>query len=108
RLARRPTVIDTDDSANAIAAVTEALNIDSKNGRLPSKKALRDIFSLAINKGLSTEEAVDELYPQFLDKLEEIQAIRSAYAKYKFQNAYVDFDDLLVLLLALLRNPSTK
>lgn len=108
RLPRRPTVIDTDDAGNAIAAVTEALNLDAKNGRLPSKRALGEIFSLAVNKSISTEDAVEELYPQFLERLDEIKAIRSAYAKYKLQNAYVDFDDLLVLLLALLKNPATR
>src|SRR5690606_38812736 len=100
--------IDTDDAGNAIAAVTEALNLDAKNGRLPSKRALGEIFSLAVNKSISTEDAVEELYPQFLERLDEIKAIRAAYAKYKLQNAYVDFDDLLVLLLALLKNPLTR
>lgn len=107
-LPRRPTVIDTDDAANAVAAVVESLNIDNSKGRLPAKRALQELFSLAVNKGISTEQALEELYPQFLERIDEIKAIRAAYAKYKLQNAYVDFDDLLVLLLALLKNPLTR
>jgi len=107
-LPRRPSVIDTDDAENIIAAIVEELDIDEKQrGRLPSQAALQDLFSLEVNKGITLEAALEEKYPQFLGLLPDIKRVRVEYATFKFRNAYLDFDDLLVLLLALLRNPAT-
>ncbi len=107
-LSRRPTVIDPDDAETIIATVTEELEYDQANGRLPSKGALQDLFSLALNRDLSLEEALEEMgMPQFLEVVDVIKRIRIQFAKYKLNNAYVDFDDLLVLLLALLKSDAT-
>lgn len=104
-LTRRPTVIDPDDAETIIATVTDELEYDQTNGRLPSKAALQELFSLATNRDLALEAALEEMgMPQFLEVMDEIKRIRVEFAKYKLSNAYVDFDDLLLLLRALLNS----
>ncbi len=105
RLPRRPTIIDTDDAANAIASVVDRLGYDLKEGRLPSKRTLQAVFSTATNKRQALEEVVAEMAPDFVDRVDRIREVRRAYARYKLEQAYADYDDLLVFLLLLLKQP---
>lgn len=105
-LPRAPTIIDEDDAANAIASVIARHGLDQdKERRLPKKTALAQLFSRATNLGRPLREVVETQLPDFADVSDRMQAVRKAYIHYKWERAYVDYDDLLVLTAQLLSKP---
>lgn len=105
-LPRAPTIIDEDDAANAIASVIARHGLDQdKERRLPKKTAMAQLFSRATNLGRPLREVVEAQLPDFADVSDRMQAVRKAYIHYKWERAYVDYDDLLVLTAQLLSKP---
>ncbi len=104
--ARAPTIIDTDDAANAIAAVVHREGLDTdKRDRLPKKGALQAAFSRAINLRAPLRQVIEDDLPEFADGVERLQRVRRAYVRYKVERSYVDYDDVLVLAAKLLEDP---
>ena len=108
-LPRPPTVLDEDDAASAIAVVVQRLGYTKdKRRRLPRSVSLAAVFSRSTNLQSPLAEVVAESLPDFVDELERMQKVRAAYVDYKLERAYVDYDDLLVMLRALLRAPELR
>lgn len=102
-LARPPTVIDTDDAANAVAAVIQRMGLQrDRRARLPRKAALQTAFSRAINLRVPLAEVVARDLPDFADEVETLQRVRRAWVAYKLERGYVDYDDVLVMAAKLL------
>ncbi len=99
------TIIDRADSEDLIKMVAKARSTGSgaKSKRLPRKSTLATIFSRAVNKHLCVEDVVYDDYPQFVNLLDEILSIHHEYQQQKHTHHLVDYDDLLILLLKLLR-----
>jgi DNA helicase II / ATP-dependent DNA helicase PcrA len=107
--ARAPTIIDTDDAANAIAAVVHREGLDAdKRDRLPKKGALQTAFSRATNLRAPLGQVLEDDLPEFADQVERLQRVRRAYVRYKVERAYVDYDDVLVLAAKLLEDPQHR
>jgi DNA helicase II / ATP-dependent DNA helicase PcrA len=102
-LARPPTIIDVDDAANAVAAVVQRLALpgDARR-RLPRKGALQAAFSRATNLRVPLAEVVARDLPDFADEVATLQQVRRAWAAYKLERGYVDYDDVLVMAAKLL------
>ncbi len=108
-LARPPTVIDTDDAANAVAAVVQRLGLQrDRRNRLPRKGALQAAFSRATNLRVPLAEVVGRDLPDFADEVETLRKVRRAWAAYKLERGYVDYDDVLVMAAKLLEMPDVR
>ena len=93
------TVYDTDDSKKAISAVMKSLNIDEK--MLPVKSVMSEI-SRAKDSLISAEEYEKEhAYGDFRKK--QIARIYKLYAQRMLQSNALDFDDIIMQTVFLLR-----
>jgi len=98
------TIIDTSDALEVIQHVRTKLGLHKKNNRFPNKNTLLSIISTIKNKDLDIRVAVNDLYPQFINQIENINDVWMEYEAYKAQNFVMDFDDLLVKSVDLLKN----
>lgn len=96
-------ILDTDDSKDLVGICVKELKIDTKARRFPSASVLHSLLSFRANKNCSIESAVQEKHPNFLPLLSEIEEVARLYPLYKRQQNAMDFDDLLLKLLELLR-----
>lgn len=98
------TIMDRDDAEHLIAACLGESNIDPKATRFPKRELIASIFSLAVNTCKSIRHVVGEQYSQFVHLAPQIEQLASAYAGRKLSTGCLDFDDLLMLWLKLLRD----
>lgn len=96
-------ILDRDDQKSLMSGVVASLEIDTKVRRFPKADVLASMFSLVENTGVSLEDIIDQRYPYFLDWQDEIIECHKRYTKRKLDTNSVDFDDLLVLTLKLLK-----
>ena len=96
-------ILDRDDQKSLLTGVIASLEIDTKVRRFPKPDVLATIFSLAENTGESLESIIRHRYPYFEEWQSEIHRALSGYEKRKKDTNSMDFDDLLVLTLKLLK-----
>ncbi len=84
------------------ACIAEA-EIDVKATRFPKPDVVGDIGSLAINKQQTVRGVIEERYPWFEPLAAQIEDVLTRYTARKKAQGLMDFDDLLVLWLKLLR-----
>lgn len=97
------TIMDRDDAKHLISTCVAEADIDVKATRFPKAEVLGDIFSLALNKQQSVAEILDTEYGYFDSLVPQIEEIAKRYTARKLATNAMDFDDLLVLWLKLLR-----
>jgi len=98
-----PTIIDTDDAANAVAAVVQRLGLQrDRRRRLPRKGALQAAFSRATNLRAPLSDVVGRDLPDFVDEVETLRRVRRAWAAYKLERGYV------VMAAKLLGSPDVR
>lgn len=97
-------ILDRDDQKSMLNAVITDCKIDTKNRRFPKPDVLASIFSLADNTKSRVEEIIEESYAYFSDITEDIKKVQAGYVKKKLETNSMDFDDLLILCLKLLKN----
>ena len=97
------TIQDREDAKGLINACIAEAGIDVKATRFPKPDVLADIFSLAANRQVEVAEVLEERYSWFDHLREEIGDIGRRYVTRKQSNGLMDFDDLLVLWLKLMR-----
>jgi DNA helicase-2/ATP-dependent DNA helicase PcrA len=97
------TILDREDTEDLIKDCVVEAEIDTTSQLFPTPAVLAGIFSMATNNSLTLREALRTRF-QKIELLEgPIQAVWAAYAKRKQTNNVVDFDDLLILWLKLLK-----
>ena len=89
------TICDQPDAAEIINLIKERLDY-TKEDELPTGKGIIEIFGYCVNKGRTIEEAVENKYIKYIDKVEELEKIQEKYILYKYDNNLLDYDDLLV------------
>jgi DNA helicase-2/ATP-dependent DNA helicase PcrA len=107
-LASSFTILDQSDSLEIIGGIRAELKDAAEGAALPRRETIASILSKSVNKQSPIEDVVSEEFPQFfaLTSLFEVAAAR--YQAYKSERHFVDFDDLLVLLVRLLEeSPET-
>ncbi|HEY2083069.1 MAG TPA: ATP-dependent helicase [Verrucomicrobiae bacterium] len=97
------TIMDREDAKHLITTCVAESNIDVKATRFPKAEVLGDIFSLALNMQKPVAEILAEQYDYFSELTEQIADMEKRYAARKLATNAMDFDDLLVLWLKLLR-----
>jgi DNA helicase-2/ATP-dependent DNA helicase PcrA len=101
---RSLTILDRDDQKSMIQSLIGKRDSKNDSKRFPKADVLISVFSLVVNTGLALEDVIAERYMYFEEWFEEIEAIRLAYIEKKKQSNSMDFDDLLVKTVELLRN----
>jgi len=102
-------IMDREDQKDLMQTVVAECEIDTKGLRFPKAEVLGDLFSLSVNTEKKIEDVVLRRYPYFDRLLEPIVAVQKAYEKKKRATNNLDFDDLLVKTVELLRdNPGIR
>lgn len=97
------TIMDREDQKDLMSTVVAESDVDPKVYRFPKPDVLLDMISLAQNTGEDLDELVAWRYPYFDHLREPIKRVRDAYEAKKRDTNCLDFDDLLVKTLELLR-----
>ncbi|HKQ06683.1 MAG TPA: UvrD-helicase domain-containing protein [Blastocatellia bacterium] len=92
------TVLDSNDAEDVIDIVRRQAGAAARDRRLPRKRTLAAIFSMATNKLLTIEEVLNQFYPQFSHEREAIASIFKAFDEFKRARHLLSYDDLLVRL----------
>jgi DNA helicase-2/ATP-dependent DNA helicase PcrA len=99
-------IMDREDQEDLLAAVVQSSGIDTKAIRFPTGEVLAEIFSFALNTMQPVGEVVAARYKRFHPLTEQIEFIQQQYEKRKRATNSMDFDDLLMRTVVLLReNP---
>lgn len=101
---RSLTILDRDDQKSMIQSIIGKRDSKEDRKRFPKADVLASVFSLVVNTGQPLEDIIAERYDYFDEWFEEIEAVRVAYIAKKQQTNCMDFDDLLVKTVELLRN----
>lgn len=97
------TVMDREDAKDLISACLGESGIDTRATRFPKPDVLVEIFSLAANTCSSIRDVLERYFGQFQQLTPQIERLLKSYAERKRLNGVMDFDDLLVLWLRLLK-----
>jgi DNA helicase-2/ATP-dependent DNA helicase PcrA len=98
------TILDRDDAADLALAALKATGLDHKDKTLPKGAVLLDIFGLAANTETTLASVVAGHYPYFSPILPQLEAIERLFRDRKRADNVMDYDDLLVYALKLLRD----
>jgi DNA helicase-2/ATP-dependent DNA helicase PcrA len=99
-------ILDRDDSQELLAACLGEMDIDLRATRFPKAAVLSDIFSLAVNKDEPVQDVLRRQFDYFSALAPQIALVLQRYSARKKAANCMDFDDLLVLWLRLLRENS--
>jgi DNA helicase II / ATP-dependent DNA helicase PcrA len=97
------TILDREDAKELMKAAIDAAKIDIKATRFPKPEVLCDIFSLSANTEKPVRKILEEQYDYFQGLDQQISDLSAAYQARKRAANVMDFDDLLVFWLKLLR-----
>ena len=97
------TIMDQSDSQDLIHLLARQLEFSGKGKKFPSKGALCTIFSKAANSGSMVDEVIEGYYPHMAEHTQAISTLFQAYKDYKRAHALMDYDDLLLHWLRILR-----
>jgi DNA helicase-2/ATP-dependent DNA helicase PcrA len=105
RVGYRPNfgILDREDARDLMGAALTDLVPSTPDRRLPGAALLEELYSMAINTGRSLEQLLTERCPQFLAAAETIQTVFRRYLERKRAAQVMDYDDLLLNWLLLLR-----
>ncbi len=98
------TVLDEGDAEEALQKLVVRLELGVGDTAFPKKRTLRAILSEATNKDKTIFEILEHSYEHLLPHAKAIARLEEAYAVYKREAGYLDFDDLLLLAVKLLRD----
>ncbi len=94
------TIIDTQDAADIVDLIKSEMTLPKKKeGKaFPRKDRIYTIISKSRNIGISITEVIERYFDGLMDFADELEAIGSAFAKYKSLANLFDYDDLMEVL----------
>lgn len=98
------TILDRDDSVRLLKACVKEANVSGGEKRFPSAAVIQRFIGFAANAQSNLEIAIEASNPGMLAFLSDIERIAALYEKKKRESNAMDFDDLLVRFLELLRD----
>ena len=96
-------ILDEEDAKDLIKLCLKEENIDVKSKRFPSQAVLKELISFAKNSQVDLEKILESKHPKWQPLADQIKKIAKHYEEKKLKNNSMDFDDLLVNWLKLLR-----
>ena len=100
------TILDRSDAEDVINLLRSRLGLDSKARRFPRKRAIAEIFSMAVNRSETLSDLLESSYAHLVDHEDDLLRLREEYTAYKATKQLLDYDDLLVRLRDLLMDRS--
>ncbi|HLF19178.1 MAG TPA: ATP-dependent helicase [Bacteroidota bacterium] len=100
---RNYTILDQTDAEDVVNLLRTRLRYDTKEKRFPRKETLYDLYSRSLNTLTPMKDILAEDYPHYLELEADIANVHQAYTIYKKEHNLMDYDDLLVNLVKLLR-----
>jgi DNA helicase-2/ATP-dependent DNA helicase PcrA len=97
------TILDRGDAEDLINVIRKEQKWATNEKRFPKKSTIATVISKSINTGKPIATILDRDFPQFSDFLEEITTIANEYPSQKRAMNVMDYDDLLVKTLELLK-----
>ncbi len=98
------TIMDREDQKDLLETCLSEAKINTKEERFPKGNVLADIYSLALNTETSVEAVLAAQYDYFAHLADRITKLQQVYHARKRAANAMDYDDLLVHALALLRD----
>lgn len=98
------TILDREDSRDLLKSCIGKLDIDTKGSRFPKPDLIGNIFSLQVNLAQPLDKIIMERYQHFMNLTEDIMKLRQIFTERKQETNSMDFDDLLVLWLKLMKH----
>src|ERR1700758_956994 len=96
-------IMDREDQEDLLSAVVAREEVDTTQIRFPTGEVLGDIYSLALNTDRPISQVIAERYRRFLPLTNQIEWIQKRYEERKRAANAMDFDDLLVKVVQLLK-----
>lgn len=100
---RNFTILDQKDAEDVVNLIRTRLKLDTKQRRFPKKETLYDLFSRSVNTMTPIESLLTTDYPQFTEVQDDILKVQAMFVEYKRAHHVMDYDDLLLNLLKLLK-----
>jgi DNA helicase II / ATP-dependent DNA helicase PcrA len=97
-------IMDREDQEDLLAAVVGGSEIDTKQVRFPTAEVLGDLFSFALNTSRPLPAVIADRYRRFQPLTQQIEWIWKKYEERKRAANAMDFDDLLVKTVDLLKS----
>ncbi len=97
-------ILDQGDSEDVLNILRAELKLDKSKRQFPRKNTLAKILGFMTNKQESLENILEKDFPRYIDYSDEIKLIFDNYAEYKKKYSLMDYDDLLLHLLNLLKD----
>lgn len=98
------TILDQGDAEDVINLIRTRMKLDTKARRFPRKETLYDLYSRSLNTLTALPKLLAADYPHYAELEGEIHGVHMAYIEYKRANNLMDYDDLLVNLVRLLKD----
>jgi DNA helicase-2/ATP-dependent DNA helicase PcrA len=98
------TILDQGDAQDVISLIRTRLKYDTRKRRFPKKETLHDLHSKSVNTVSPLATIVGREYPHYAEITEQIANIHALYDEYKGAHNLMDYDDLLLNLVRLLRD----
>ena len=95
-VSRAFTVLDQGDTEDIIELTRKQLGFTSKDRKLPRKRTIGSIFSMAVNKLCSIREVLEREHPQYLDEEKTLERLFHEFEQYKRDRHLLSYDDLLM------------
>jgi DNA helicase-2/ATP-dependent DNA helicase PcrA len=96
-------ILDREDARDLMGTALTDIVPSQPERRLPGAALLEELYSLVINTGRSLDQLLTQRYPQFLAATDVIQTVFRRYLERKRAAQVMDYDDLLLNWLFLLR-----
>jgi DNA helicase-2/ATP-dependent DNA helicase PcrA len=97
------TILDREDTEDLLKVCISDANIDLKETRFPKAEVISEVFSLAVNTQQTLAQMLKERFNYFELLEAQLRDLLQRFAARKQAANVMDFDDLLVLWLRLLR-----
>ncbi len=98
------TILDMDDARDLVKACMKDMHIDPKERRFPSAAVCQDVISFSRSVMGSILQTLEVKHPNFAPLEPQLVELARRYEERKRLSNAMDFDDLLVNLLALLED----
>ena len=98
------TILDQSDSEDAINMLRTDYVTKGSARRFPTKQTLQRIYSMSVNTKTPIVDIIEDTYPFYLEDGDKIIELLNKYHEYKKYHNVMDYDDLLLNLLTLLRD----
>ncbi len=97
-------ILDEEDSRDLIKACLKSLEYLTGSAKLPKASVMQSVLSFSVNAQKSVSQIITQNYPHFLNFTPLFEKLQKTYVERKSKIKSLDYDDLLVFWLRLIKN----